>query len=97
MWVDSERQCDSNRIIKSVSDFYIFLQGVENKTCDKQDYLLYIAMHTCSAMMDTGPGPSTKAQKLLGRRLGAHSFWALGLGSGPISILAEHMCVRGNQ
>ena len=47
--------------------------------------------------LDVGPGPRTKAQKLLGRDLGARSFWPLGPGPGPISIMAEHMCIKGNQ
>ena len=73
-------------------------------------YLLYVtnyilpiecpsiaSMHICSAIMDMGPGRRTNAQKLLGRGLGARSFWALGRGPGPISIMAEHMCISGNQ
>ena len=76
-------------------------------TCNKQDYLLYIAyclpidclLIALDAHMlsHNGYGPETKAQKLLGRGLGARSFWALGLGPGPISIMAEHMCIKGNQ
>ena len=31
-----------------------------------------------------GPGPRTRAEKLLDRGLGARSFWALVLGPGPI-------------
>ena len=40
-----------------------------------------------------GPGD----HKLLGRGLGARSFWTPGLGPGPISITAEHMCITANQ
>ena len=54
-------------------------------------------MHICLAIMDMGPGPGTRAQKLLGRDLGDRSFWALGPGPGPISIMAEHMCIKGIQ
>ena len=38
-----------------------------------------------------GCGPGTKDQGL-----GARSFWALGLGPGPISIGTEHICIKGN-
>ena len=54
-------------------------------------------MLICSSIMDMGPRPRTKAQKLLGRGLRAHSFCSLGLGPGPRSITAEHMCIMGNQ
>ena len=54
-------------------------------------------MPICSAIMDMGPGPGPRAQKLLGRGLGARSFWALGPGPGPISIMAEHMGIKGNR
>ena len=34
-------------------------------------------MPICSAIMDMGPGPGPRAQKLLGWDLGDRSFWAL--------------------
>ena len=54
-------------------------------------------MHICAAILDVGAGPRPRAQKLLGQGLVARSFWALGLGPRPVSIMAEHMCIRGNQ
>ena len=39
----------------------------------------------------------TKAQGAVGRGLGDPAAWALGLGPGPISIMAEPMCIKGNQ
>ena len=47
--------------------------------------------------MDMGPGGRPEAQKLLGRDLGGSSFWALGPAPGPISIMAEHMRIKGNE
>ena len=47
-------------------------------------------MHICSVIMDMGPGPRTRAQKLRIPR-------GLGLCPGPIFIMAEHMCIKGNQ
>ena len=49
----------------------------------------------CSTIIDMGLGPRT--QKLLGRDLGDRSSWALGLGPGPINIMAAHMCIKGKQ
>ena len=42
------------------------------------------------------PGARTKAQKLLGRGLGARSFWAVGLGPAFVYIMAAHVCIKGN-
>ena len=63
---------------------------------------IYIAyrlplMPICSAIMDMGPGPGPRAQKLRAPRPRPSSFWALGPGPGPISIMAEHMGIKGNQ
>ena len=54
-------------------------------------------MHICSALMDMGMGPGAKAQKLRAPVPRPNSFWASVLGPGPISIRAEHMCMKGNQ
>ena len=54
-------------------------------------------VHICSAIMDMGPGPKPKAQKLRPPRSRPSSVWALVLGPAPISIMAEHMCIKGNQ
>ena len=40
---------------------------------------------TTQVVAGPGPGP------------GAAAPWALGLGPGPISVMAEHMCIKGNQ
>ena len=53
-------------------------------------------MHICSAIMDTGPGPKTKAQKLLAGP-GGPQVLGLGHGPGPLFIMAEYMCITGNQ
>ena len=42
------------------------------------------------------PGTCPKAQKWAPWS-GPSSFWALVLGPGPISIMAECMCIKGNQ
>ena len=67
-------------------------------------YLLYIlywlpSMHICSAIMDIGLGPMPKARGAAAPGLGPGPAapWALVLGPGPISIMAEHMCFKGNQ
>ena len=58
--------------------------------------LLLIALDAHMFSHD-GYGPGTRAQKLLGRDLGDRSFWALGPDPGLISMMAEHMCIKGNQ
>ena len=55
-------------------------------------------VHKCSAVMDMGPGPSSTARGAAGPPgPGPVSSWALVLGLGPISTVAEHMCIKGNQ
>ena len=56
-------------------------------------------MPICFAIMDMGPGPDHRAQKgrWAGPGPGPHPFWALGPGPGPISIMAEHMGIKGNR
>ena len=44
-----------------------------------------------------GYGPGTKGQGAVGQDLGDPTPWALDLGPGPISIMAAHMCIKGNQ
>ena len=46
-----------------------------------QDHTLAIAYRLPKA---AGPGP------------GGPQLWALGLGPGPISIVAKHMCIKGS-
>ena len=41
--------------------------------------------------------PGTRAQKLRSLRSRPSSFWALGPVPGPISIMAEQMCIKGDQ
>ena len=47
--------------------------------------------------MDIGPGLRPKEQKLRDPGPGPSSFWALILGPVPVSIMAGHMCAKGNQ
>ena len=47
--------------------------------------------------MDMGPGPRPKAKKLLAPMPRPSSGWALVFGPMPISTMAEHMYVKGNQ
>ena len=57
-------------------------------------------MHICLAIMDMGPGPRGKAQGAVGRDLGDSlglGPGALGPGPGPTCVMAEHMCIMGNQ
>ena len=58
-------------------------------------YRLLIACPSIAYRHGPGPGTTSRAQKLLGRDLGDCSFWALGPGPGPISIVAEHMYGTG--
>ena len=51
--------------------------------------------------MDMALGPWTKAQRAVGRDvgrdLGDAALWPLGPDPGPISVMAKHMCIKGNQ
>ena len=44
-----------------------------------------------------GPGTRTQGPKAAGPGPGDLSFWALCPVPGPVSIMAEHMCIKGNQ
>ena len=74
--------------------------------CHKQDYPLYMYIYilpiACLSIAfdarmfsHNGYGPGTRTQELPGRDLG--ELWVLGPGPGPISIMATHVCVEGNQ
>ena len=76
-------------------------------TCNKQEYLLYIACRVridcLSIALDmymlshNGYGPGTQAQGPKAVGPGHGGLQLSGPGPGPISIMAEHMCIKGNQ
>ena len=53
-------------------------------------------MPICSAIMDMGPGPIAQKRRGPGPGPAQRPFWALGPDPGPISIMAEHMGIKGN-
>ena len=54
-------------------------------------------MHICSAIMDMGPGPKAQGPSPAGPRPGGPQLLGSVLGYGPISIMAEHMSIKGNE
>ena len=52
-------------------------------------------MHICLAIMDMWHGAN--AQGAVGWDLGNPAHWSLGPGPGHTSIIAEDMCIVGNQ
>ena len=99
-WRDGIKLCDPEPIGDKIKIYTSYILHITYYIlpidCLSIAYRLPL-MPICSAIMDMGPGPGPRAQKLLGRDLGDRSFWALGPGPGPISIMAEHMGIKDNR
>ena len=65
-----------------------------NTIGDKQDQLIYIYILLIDSLSIANELPF---MHICSAGLGVRSFKALGLGPGPVSIMAEHMCIKGNQ